>query len=109
MDPKANVSTVFLWRYGDHNFITGDHKSLQRVVKGISISSDWLISVRVKCLIMFSAPEASFSIKLLREMRIIGVKLLNYESIVQIRVKILRRPFRGRYILDDYTYSRNKI
>ena len=38
------------------------------------------------------------------EMRIIGVKLLNYESIVQIKVKILRRSFRGRYLLEDYTY-----
>ena len=48
----------------------------------------------VKC-DMFYAREASFSIKLLCEMRIIGVKLLNYEWIVEIKVEILRRPFRG--------------
>ena len=57
----------------------------------------------VKCYFLY-ARKASFSIKLLCEMRIIGVKLLNYKSTVQIRVKILRGPFRCRYTLEDYTY-----
>ena len=50
------------------------------------------------------AREAQFSIKLLCEMIIKDVKLLKYELIVQTTVKILRRPFRGRYILEDYTF-----
>ena len=53
------------------------------------------------------ARKAQFSIKLLCEMIIIvliDVKLLKYELIAQARVKILRRPFRGRYKLEDYTF-----
>ena len=46
----------------------------------------------VKC-DLFYARKASFSKKILRVIRIIGVKLLNYKAIVEIRVKILRRPF----------------
>ena len=42
----------------------------------------------VKCDLLY-AHEASFSIKLLCEMRIIAVKLLDYDLIVQIRAKIL--------------------
>ena len=81
-----------------------------RVVKGICVSHDWLISVRVKCEMPYfnamkcALSQASFSIELLCQMKVIGVRLLNNESIVQIRVKFFRRPFRGRYILDDYTY-----
>ena len=73
------------------------------VVKGIFVRLIlyWLISVRVKCMIssdavkcdLFYAREASFSIKLLREMRTIG------ESTVQMRVKIRWTPFRGQYLL----------
>ena len=57
----------------------------------------------VKC-DLFHAREVSFSLKMLGKMTIIGVKLVNCDSIVQIRVKISRRPFRGRHILDNYSY-----
>ena len=43
----------------------------------------------LKCELLY-ARDASFSIKLLCEMRIIGVKLLNNVSIVETRVKNLR-------------------
>ena len=66
----------------------------QRVVNSILVSGDWPISARVTCEMLdfcvvkcdlFYACQASLSIKLLCEVRIIpvGVKLLNYEFIVQ--------------------------
>ena len=50
----------------------------------------------VKC-DLFCACEVSFSIKMVGKIRIIGVNIVNCDLIVQIRMKILRRPFRGRY------------
>ena len=58
------------------------------------------ISIRAKCeMLDFGAVKCD-----IHEMRIIDVKLVSCESIVQIRLKILRRPFRGRYILEDYPW-----
>ena len=54
------------------------------LVKGILVSCDWLVSVRVKCDMLnfgavkcdlFYTREMSFSIKMLRKMRIIGATL----------------------------------
>ena len=81
------------------------------------MSRDWLISVCVKCETLdfvlkcdlFHAGDASFSTKLLCEMKIIHAELLKYESIVQIRVKIFPRSFKGRYIFEDYIYILKEI
>ena len=68
------------------------------MVKGILVSRDCkMLDFRlfggVKCE-LFYAREASISLKMLREMRIIDATLVNADSIVQIRVKMSSEAFR---------------
>ena len=65
----------------------------------MAASRDWLISVRIKCdTFNFVALRCDlFYARQLPEM-ILDVKTLNYESIVQIRVKILQRLLRSIHI-----------
>ena len=63
------------------------------VVKGIFVRRDRIFDA-IKCDLLFAC-EASFSVKMLLGMTIIGVKLMHCKSIVQIRIEILWRPFIG--------------